>query len=123
VYAEATMTERIFTQNNLLTIRRMAEEGRSATEIAESIGSTPASVRVVCSHHKIKIGRGQPPDQSIVVCMDGTLSAEFRRKAEELQIPASVLATRLLSAIVISNIYEAVLDEEDESHPAPASAA
>jgi len=117
------MTERIFTQNNLLTIRRMAEEGRSATEIAESIGSTPASVRVVCSHHKIKIGRGQPPDQSIVVCMDGTLSAEFRRKAEELQMPASVLATRLLSAIVISNIYEAVLDEEDESHPAPASAA
>jgi len=39
-----------------------------------------------------------------------------------LQIPASVLATRLLSAIVISNIYEAVLDE-DKSHPAPASAA
>src|SRR5215472_2605171 len=103
------MSERIFTQNNLLTIRRMAEEGRSATEIAESIGSTPASVRNVCSHHKIKIGRGQ--EHAIVVRMDGTLSAEFRRKAEELQIPTSVLATRLLSAIVISNIYEAVIDQ------------
>jgi len=114
------MTERIFTQNNLLTIRRMAEEGRSATEIAKAIGSTPASVRVVCSHHKIKIGRGQ--EHAIVVRMNGTLSAEFRRKAEELQIPASVLAHRLLNAIVISNIYEAVLDE-DKSHPAPASAA
>ena len=114
------MTERIFTQNNLLTIRRMAEDGRSATEIAKAIGSTPASVRVVCSHHKIKIGCGQ--EHTIVVRMDGTLSAEFRCKAEELQIPASVLATRLLSAIVISNIYEAVLDQ-DESHPAPASAA
>src|SRR5262249_31141621 len=112
------MAERIFTLNNILTIRRMAEEGRSATDIAKAIGSTPASVRVVCSHHKIKIGRGQ----DIVVRMDGTLSAEFRRKAEELQIPASVLATRLLSAIVISNIYEAVLDQ-DESHPASASAA
>ena len=114
------MTERIFTQNNLLTIRRMAEEGRSATEIAKSIGSTPASVRAVCSHHKIKIGRGQERD--IVVRMDGTLSAEFRCKAEELQIPVSELATKLLSAIVTSNIYEAVLDE-DKSHPAPASAA
>jgi len=117
------MTERIFTQNNLLTIRTMAEEGRSATEIAKSIGSTPASVRVVCSHHKIKIGRGQPPDHdAIVVRMDGTLSAEFRCKAEELQIPVSELATKLLSAIVTSNIYEAVLDE-DKSHPASASAA
>jgi len=34
-----------------------------------------------------------------------------------------VLATKLLSAIVISNIYEAVLDDGNESHLALASAA
>jgi hypothetical protein len=30
-----------------------------------------------------------------------------------LQISASVLASRLLEAIVVSNIYEAVLDDKD----------
>jgi len=118
------MSERIFTPHNLFRIRRMAEEGRSAIEIAKSIGSTPASVRVVCCHHKIKIGRGQSPDQAFVVAsLPPTLSTEFRRKAAELQMPASVLATKLLSAIVVSNIYEAVLDDEDEAHPGISSAA
>jgi hypothetical protein len=117
------MPERIFTPNNIRRIRRMAEEGRTAIEIAKSIGSTPASIRVMCCHHKIKIGRGQLPDHAIVARLPGTLSSEFRRKAEELQMPASALATKLLSAIVVSNIYEAVLDDEDESHPALASAA
>jgi hypothetical protein len=117
------MSERIFTPHNLLRIRRMAEEGRSAIEIAKSIGSTPASVRVMCCHHKIKIGRGQLSDAAIVAHLPGTLSAEFRRKADELQIPTSVLATKLLSAIVVSNIYEAVLDDKDESQSALASAA
>jgi hypothetical protein len=119
------MRERIFTADTLLRIRQMAAEGSSSFEIAESIGSTPASVRVMCCQHKIKIGcgrRAQTP-LPLVAHLPGTLSAEFCRKAEELQIPASVLATKLLSAIVISNIYEAVLDDGDESHLALAAAA
>ena len=44
-----------------------------------------------------------PPSQSF----------EFRLKAEQLQIPVSVLASKLLTAIVDSNIYEAVLDDKD----------
>jgi len=37
---------------------------------------------------------------------------KLRRKAEQLQLSASVLAGRLLAAIVVSNIYEAVLDDD-----------
>jgi len=119
------MRERIFTADTILRIRQMAAEGSSSFEIAESIGSTPASVRVMCCQHKIKIGRGRSAGTPLplVAHLPGALSAEFRRKAEELQIPASVLATKLLSAIVISNIYEAVLDDGDESHLALAAAA
>lgn len=49
--------QRIFTADNLLRIRKMAAEGSSSFEIAEFVGSTPASVRVMCCQHKIKIGR------------------------------------------------------------------
>ena len=37
----------------------------------------------------------------------------FFRKAKHLQIPVAVLASNLLAAIAISNIYEAVLDDRD----------
>jgi hypothetical protein len=118
-------TQRIFTAYNLFRIRQMAEDGCSAIEIAESIASTPGSVKVICSRYKIKLvrkiklagGRGstRPPSTRIVVDMPPRLATEFHRKAKHLQIPASVLARRLLAAIVVSNIYEAVLDDEDES--------
>jgi hypothetical protein len=49
----------------------------------------------------------------LVAHLPASLSAEFHRKAEHLQISASVLASRLLEAIVVSNIYEAVLDDKD----------
>jgi hypothetical protein len=117
---------RIFNPTNLLRIQQMAVEGSSSIEIAKAIGSTPASVRMRCSHHKIKISRGRrsrrnamskpvraSSDQAIVARLPPSLSFEFHRKAEQLQIPASVLASRLLAAIADSNIYEAVLDDTD----------
>ena len=126
---------RIFSPDNLLRIRQMAEKGSSSIEIAQCIGSTPASVRVKCCEHKIKIRRGRRSrnalskpihplsDQSIQARLAAPLSIEFHRKAKELRIPASDLASKLLAAIVTSNIYEAVLDDKDELHPALASAA
>jgi hypothetical protein len=106
--------QRIFTPDNLLRIRQMAAEGSSSFEIAESIGSTPASVRVMCCQHKIKIGRrryAEAPSQ-LLARLPASLSVEFHRKAERLQIPASDLASKLLAAIVDSDLYEAVLDDE-----------
>jgi hypothetical protein len=114
---------RVFTPNNLRRIQQMARDGSSSIEIAKSIGSTPASVRKKCCQHKIKIRRGRRSmrnapvhplsDESIVAHLPASLSVEFHRKAEQLQIPASILASRLLAAIVDSNIYEAVLDDND----------
>ena len=106
--------QRIFTPDNLLRIRQMAAEGSSSSEIAESIGSTAASVRVICCQHKIKIGRRRAGTPSLLLArLPASLSIEFHRKAEYLRIPASDLASRLLAAIVDSDIYEAVLDDED----------
>jgi hypothetical protein len=111
---------RIFTPHALGLMREMAERGSSAIEIARHIGSTPGSVRVKCSQHKIKIrnGKGAPklhrtPEHLIVVHMPAPLYVEFHRKAEHLQMPVSLLAGNLLAAITASNIYEAVLDDKD----------
>jgi hypothetical protein len=100
-----------------------AGDGSSSIEIAKSIGSTPASVRKKCCQYKIKIRRGHRSMknapvhplsyESIVAHLPASLSVEFHREAEQLQIPASILASRLLAAIVDSNIYEAVLDDKD----------
>jgi hypothetical protein len=119
---------RIFTPHNLALIRHMAERGNSSEEIAKVIGSTAASVRVVCSHHKIKLRRGRRryngdskaervdhgramSEHTIVARIPASLYVEFHRKAENLRVPVSVLASNLLAAIAASNIYEAVLDD------------
>jgi len=106
-----------FTPDNVLRIRQMAAEGCSSIEIAKAIGSTPASVRVRCCHHKIKISRRRRSIKNglptLMAHLPASLSIEFHRKAKDLQISASVLASRLLEAIVVSNIYEAVLDDKD----------
>lgn len=108
----------------LLRIRHLAEQGNSAIEIARSIGSTPGSVRVFCSRHKIKIRRVRryirsalprhfhsPLEHTIVARMPARLYSDFHRKAERLEMPVSVLASNLLAAIAASDIYEAVLDD------------
>lgn len=119
---------RIFTPRNIALMRDMAERGSSAIEIAKTIGSTPASVRVVCSHHKIRTRRGRRSgkvlpepvhhvhpklDHTIVAYMPPQLFVEFHRKAEHLKMPVSNLASNLLAAIATSDIYEAVLDDKD----------
>jgi hypothetical protein len=120
---------RVFTPKNLSLMRHMAEQGGSALEIAKTIGSTPGSVRVVCSHHKIRLKRGRRSvdqamqnsthqmhcgaDHAIMAHLPVPLFDEFHRKAENLQMSASGLASNLLAAIALSDIYEAVLDDKD----------
>ena len=119
---------RIFTSEKLSLMRVMAEQGCSASEIARTIGSTPGSVKVMCSHHKIRLKRGRRhvyptqqaadcrihpmPDHIIRAHMPATLFSDFSRKAEDLQLSASSLASNLLAAIASSRIYEAVLDDD-----------
>jgi hypothetical protein len=117
---------RVFTPQNIALMRGMAENGSSALEIAQTVGSTPGSIRVVCSHHKIRLKRRRrasliplvhsPSIHDIVAHMPASLYAEFHRKAEDLKLSASALASNLLAAITTSNIFEAVLDD-DEAAP------
>lgn len=116
---------RVFTLQNIARMRGMAENGSSALEIAQTLGSTAGSVRVVCSHHNIRLKRRRrrrasliplvhsPSIHDIVAHMPASLYAEFHRKAEHLKLSPSALASNLLTAITTSNIFEAVLDDDE----------
>ncbi len=82
---------RVFTPLNITRMREMAENGRSSFEIAQAIGSTAASVRVWCSHHKIRIKRRSRTQhtpsrlvRNIVAQVPASLHVGFQRKAEQL---------------------------------------
>ena len=81
----------VFTPLNITRIREMAENGSSSFEIAQAIGSTAASVRVRCSHYKIRIKRRRRTQHTpsrlvrdIVAQMPASLHVGFQRKAEQL---------------------------------------
>jgi hypothetical protein len=88
---------RVFTPSAINTIRELAGQRKSASEIAEVIGSTTGSVRVKCSQLKIKLRRQgqqghirQIAGQRLVICLsdavlrcpkaEGGRHAEIRRR-------------------------------------------
>ena len=86
------------------------------------IGSTTGSVRVKCSHLKIKLRRqGRPgrkrqiAGQRLVICLSDADYAALKRKATEMEKSAGELSGELLKAIIRSEIYEAVLDDDKYS--------
>jgi hypothetical protein len=119
--------KRVFTSQKVALMQQMAGTGCSAREIAEAIGSTPSSVRVVCSRQKIRLkgGRrpvsghveqlaehvGLVPEHTVVAYMPAPLYAEFNRKAVQLDMPISILASMLLKEIATGDLYKAVLDD------------
>jgi hypothetical protein len=104
---------RVFTPSAIDTIRRLAAQGKSASEIAEVIGSTGASVRVKCCQLKIALRRRprQISGQSVVVYLHAADYAALRRRADDRQKSVGELSGELLKAIIRSDIYEAVLDD------------
>ena len=107
---------RVFTPSAINTLRGLVGQGKSASEIAGVIGSTAGSVRVKCSQLKIKLGRrgrpGRIAGQRLVICLSDADYAALKRKATDMQKSAMKLSCELLEAIISSEIYEAVLDDD-----------
>ena len=112
----------IFTPEAIQLVHRLADQGRTASEIADAIGSTAASVRARCCQLKIKLARGtnggvsgtpQGPiqEQKLIVRLQPKAYAALEGKAVCIQKSTNELAGMLLEAIVGSEIYDAVLDD------------
>jgi hypothetical protein len=112
----------VFTAKTVAVIQKLADQGRSASEIALAIGSTPASVRVRCSQLKIKLMRrgrrsrsdlasNGAGDRKMVFYTCNEVYTALHRKAAQMHRSPSELARMLLEAIASSDLYEAVLDD------------
>jgi hypothetical protein len=117
------MNKRVFTPAAIKIIGELVAQEKTAAEIAAVIGSTAASVRVKCCQLKLHLSRrGRPslvpalPDQiqreKLVIYLDRRHYAALKRQAAGMQKPTGELAGMLLRAIVNSDIYRAVLDED-----------
>ena len=83
------------------------------------IGSTTGSVQVKCSQLKIRLRRQgrrghirQIAGQRLIICLSDADYAALKRKAADMQKSAVKLSGELLEAIISSDIYEAVLDDD-----------
>ena len=113
----------VFTPTAVEIIRSLADQGRSASEIADVLGSTPGSVRVKCCQFKIKLGRKRLrrlavetqdlPKHKLAAHLSPSIYAALLRKARHKQKLPSELAEMLLDAVISSNIYKAVLDDSE----------
>ena len=108
---------RVFTPTAINAIRVLAAQGKSASEIAAAVGSTPASVRVKCCQLKIPLRRRwqqarQIAARSLLIHLDDADYAALRRKAADMQKSAVELTGELLRAVIRGDIYEAVLDDD-----------
>jgi len=118
------MPRHVFTAAVIKTIREMAGQGKTASEIAATIGSTPASVRVRCCQLKIQLSRrGRPSlvpsflphtnEHKLIVYMRPDDYAALNRRAAQMHKSPVELAEKLLEAIVRANLFEAVLDDHE----------
>jgi hypothetical protein len=121
--AEMPRRGTIFTPATVRIVRHLAQEGKSAAEIAEVIGSTAASVRVKCCQLKIRLRRRSGSlserrrrptrGEKLDIYLDPAIYAGLKRKADALHRSVVDLAEKLLEAVVMSDIYDAVLDERE----------
>jgi hypothetical protein len=116
----------VFTPQNVTLMQQMVDEGSSAREIAMTLGSTAASVRVTCSRLGIRLRRrrGCVPrpvpssgtltrdlEMPVVAYMPAEQYAEFARRARAQGKSPGTFASMLLSVIATSDLYKAVLEE------------
>jgi hypothetical protein len=117
------MPRRVFTPVVIKAVREMASKGKTAPEIAATIGSTTGSVRVMCSQLKIQLLRrgrpslvpGFPPhnEHKLVVNMRLDDYAALKRKAVQMHKSPVEFAAMLLKAIIGANLFDAVLDDRE----------
>ena len=101
----------VFTPAAIELVHRLADQGRSASEIADEIGSTAASVRARCCQLKIRLVRGanaglretqqgRIQEQRLIIRMQPKAYAALEGRAVCMQKSADELAGMLLEAIV-----------------------
>jgi hypothetical protein len=109
------MRRKIFTEENMIKVKTMAEQGYGAAQIAYEIKSTPGSVRVMCSNMKIKLRHtkfsSNSPMRWVTSKVSESTFLELDRYARQREMPVQTLVAQILEIIAKDNLFDAVLDE------------
>lgn len=103
---------RIFTAAVLRTIPKWVADGATRRDIARALGTTVGSLEVICSQNGIPL-RGSGGGE-LLARLGRKRWTVLRREAAARKITTLQLAVRLLAAVVDGNLFNAVLDDQDE---------
>lgn len=99
-----------FTAAAMQIVRVMAAEGKTASEIARVISSTPNSVSTVCRTHKISLAPGRDNYLGGTVG-DGVVKA-FRDWAKRHDTSTRQVVLHVLTIVASENLFDAIFDGE-----------
>ena len=92
---------------NPALILALIDQGLSDLEIANQLGWTVGTLRVMCSQLKISLRR---PGKLV---LPQAILDQLSQRAALMGISAKALATDLLQVIARDDLYDAVLDQDD----------
>ena len=123
------MRKKLFTDDILAQIPQwMRDEGLSASQIAEKIGCTVGTLRVLCSRHGISLrqhGSNRGPRRGeargdlqtdIMLSLPNESRFRLHARAGLFGLSDTELVSLLIETIDRDDLYSAVLDEWDSRH-------
>jgi hypothetical protein len=104
----------VFTDEVMLTVRRLVHLGYRSPEIAEAIGVSPQSLRSTCSRRGISLVRrpGDEPEStdSVRLFLSEECRARLRAAAERRGLGFTELAVLLLETVARDELVGAVIN-------------
>jgi len=115
-------TKKILSEEHFAAIPRLIQSGLNKRQIAAQLGCKASTLQVRCSQRKISLrtidGRagnkaGNKNGRNLRV--NAEIIQLYEREAAERGISTRVIVQRLLEIIAKDNLFNAVLDEPDQS--------
>jgi hypothetical protein len=100
-----------FTPEVMDTVRMLAGAGRNAAEIAQAIGSTPASVSTTCRAHRVKLAPGR--DKYLGATVAASVVKAFQDYARHNSTSTRQVVREVLSIIARDELLTAIFDGEN----------
>jgi hypothetical protein len=102
---------------NISELRQLVESGKPVTEIARIIGTTPSTIKVLCSNNGISLllpPVEHSPRTVAHVAMYKSVHDAYADRAKKYRITPARLMNAILTIIVKDNLFSAVLDDSKE---------
>jgi hypothetical protein len=102
-----------YTQKDLKEIQRMAEDRMTGRQIADAFGTTPDLLYGIMRYHGIKLSDQPRVPKKIAVLGKHPAGRILAMEADRRGLSSRELARRLLIVISENNMFNAILEDQD----------